>query len=267
MQTFAIVLPIVTIVTGILIFNLHDLTDVYIVTTDRITSWIRKQMLRSQGTGWDSTVRLLESERASMAPITTMKPQRRSAMIYMVFLLEFIFLTLPVQEVTALIHIYGFFKWLRIKFEADPEKEDQNEPRQPESFASKVRVEAQRQKEAQSKRTQPSSVLKGAFILVFSLLRAVLILLWAPIVLLDFVAVFLYYAYFGIPIWGSSLSAIPNTVKPLSGPRLKMHVRREPKPQNVSVASAAAQRLGLKALWERRPMSDRRCGGDEEKAP
>ena len=267
MQTFATILPIVTVVTGILIFNLHDLTDIYNVTTDRTASWIRKQMLESHGTGWKSTVRLLESERASMAPITTMKSRQRSAGIYILFLLDSMFITLPVQEVIALFHLYGFFKWLQSRFGSDPETNDPNVPGQPESLASKVRAEYQRQKEAESKPNQVSSVLQGAFLLISSLLRAVLTLLWAPMVLLDFVALSLYYASVGVPSWGSAVSAIPATVKPLVGPRRVRHLRGEPRPRNISVASAAAQRLGVEELWRWTPAKGRRRREDEEKGP
>ena len=130
-------------------------------------------MLESHGTGWKLTGHLLESERASMAPVTTIKSRQHTTGIYMLFLLEFIIITLPVQEETALIHLYGFFKWLWSKLGSDPEKNDLNGPLQPESLASKVRVEYQRQKEAQSNRNQLSSVLRGALLLTFSLLRAV----------------------------------------------------------------------------------------------
>ncbi|KAF2104083.1 hypothetical protein NA57DRAFT_50929 [Rhizodiscina lignyota] len=97
---FAAVLPAITVVTALFVFNLHNVVNAWELFTDYISSWLRSSMKEHRRGDWQRTaIALHEDMNASKAPVR--KAQKRSsAWVYLVFIIEALIVSLPVGELS-----------------------------------------------------------------------------------------------------------------------------------------------------------------------
>lgn len=141
-KTFIITLPAIFIVTALLIFNSQNLVELFGATSQRITRALRKKMEHHYRHDWKQTARALQEDK-SAAQVPVKKRQRKSShWVYLLFLLESIFLTCPVNEVKAVICLYG----LREKWENQRKEGEEKE-----------KAASEQASEAQSPESRPAS--------------------------------------------------------------------------------------------------------------
>src|SRR2546421_9770854 len=107
MKTFIITLPAIFIVTALLIFNSQDLVEFFEVTSQRANKALRKRMEQHYRHDWKQTARALQDDRAAIQVPIKKRQRKSSHWVYLLFLLEYIFLTTPANEIRAAIGLYG----------------------------------------------------------------------------------------------------------------------------------------------------------------
>jgi hypothetical protein len=105
---FAIALPSITVFTALLVFNLEMLLNTFSAFSEKSGYWLRQNMKSHRRRDWTArAIALQEDEAMTKAPVRRATKQS-SGWIYTLFVLEFVFVTLPVSEIVM------FLKYFRI---------------------------------------------------------------------------------------------------------------------------------------------------------
>jgi hypothetical protein len=105
---FAISLPVITLAAAILVFNLQNIVTVWSVSTERSSGWLRHLMRRHRHDGWKQQALWLHEDLAATKPPVTKARRRSSAWVYLVFLVEYLLVSVPVGEIAATV------RWLSV---------------------------------------------------------------------------------------------------------------------------------------------------------
>lgn len=104
---FVISVPTITLGTALLIFNLELLLDTWTAMADYCTGWLRLCMRQHRRNDWkDRAIALHEDTTVAQAPVR--KAQRQSSgWVYLLFLLEYVLVALPVGEIGVAMEVVG----------------------------------------------------------------------------------------------------------------------------------------------------------------
>jgi hypothetical protein len=98
-NAFAIALPSITVFFAFLVFNLETILCAFSTFSENSAYWLRKKMRGHRRRGWKArAVALQEDESITKAPVRRATKQS-SGWMYVFFVLEFLFVTLPVAEI------------------------------------------------------------------------------------------------------------------------------------------------------------------------
>ena len=107
---FAITLPAITLGTALLVFNLQNMLDTFITFSEQCTMWLRQRMRHHRRKGWkDRAIALHEDEAVTRAPVRKARRQS-SGWVYALFMLEHLFVSLPVSEIIIALNYVGLLK-------------------------------------------------------------------------------------------------------------------------------------------------------------
>jgi CorA-like Mg2+ transporter protein len=104
---FAISLPSITIGTALLVFNLEHILNFWTSLTENWATWLRHGMRQHRRKDWrERAIALHEDDELTRAPVR--KAMRQSSgWVYLLFLLEYILVALPVGEIGAAMRAVG----------------------------------------------------------------------------------------------------------------------------------------------------------------
>ena len=107
---FAITLPAITLGTALLVFNLQNMLDTFNAFSEQCTMWLRHRMRHHRRKGWkDQAIALHEDEAVTRTPVRKARRQS-SGWAYALFMLEHIFVSLPVSEIIIALSYVGLLK-------------------------------------------------------------------------------------------------------------------------------------------------------------
>ena len=107
---FAITLPAITLGTALLVFNLQNMLDTFNTFSEQCTMWLRQRMRHHRRKGWkDRAIALHEDEAVARAPVRKARRQS-SGWAYALFMLEHLFVSLPVSEIIITLSYVGLLK-------------------------------------------------------------------------------------------------------------------------------------------------------------
>ncbi|OCK75586.1 hypothetical protein K432DRAFT_429309 [Lepidopterella palustris CBS 459.81] len=105
---FAISLPAITLGTAFLVFNMQNLLDTFSAFSDQCTRWLRQSMRYHRRQDWkERAIALHEDEAMTRAPVRKARRQS-SGWVYVFFMLEHLFVAVPVAEILAALRYVGF---------------------------------------------------------------------------------------------------------------------------------------------------------------
>ena len=98
-RTFAITLPAITVGTALFVFNLESVLNIWSTVTEQLTDWLRLRMRQHRRKDWKvRAIALREDIALSRAPVRKARRQS-SGWVYLLFLLEYVFVALPISEI------------------------------------------------------------------------------------------------------------------------------------------------------------------------
>lgn len=109
-RAFAITLPVITIVTSFLIFNLDAEMAVFNSMVRRVTFGLQRRMKHHFRKDWKETALALHLDHLVAEPPARKAAKQSSNWVYILFILETIAVGLPVSEVKAALDFYGLFR-------------------------------------------------------------------------------------------------------------------------------------------------------------
>ncbi|KAG5304202.1 CorA-like Mg2+ transporter domain family protein [Histoplasma capsulatum G186AR] len=108
-KAFAITLPVITIVSALLIFNLNTLTVAFDSAVRKATFGLQRQMRLHHRNDWkDRALALYQDDISTESPVRKASKES-SRWVYILFLFEVAMVVIPVSELNAALHFYGLF--------------------------------------------------------------------------------------------------------------------------------------------------------------
>ncbi|EEH40573.2 hypothetical protein PAAG_09026 [Paracoccidioides lutzii Pb01] len=120
-NAFAITLPIITIVSALVIFNLNALTAAFDSAVRKATFGLRGRMKLHHRKDWKQRALALYQDDISAEPPVRKASKQSSHWVYILFLIETATILLPVSELDAALRFYGIFD---SKSECDQDDDD-----------------------------------------------------------------------------------------------------------------------------------------------
>src|SRR5437868_5516089 len=106
-SAFAVTLPLVTIGTALLVFNLQTMVELWDACSQVITTKMRKFMYNYPRPSWAATAQFLDEDKElSQIPIKK-SPRKSGHWVYVLFLIEFALFFIPLHELISAYHVYG----------------------------------------------------------------------------------------------------------------------------------------------------------------
>jgi hypothetical protein len=224
MRVFIITLPIITIVTMFLVFNLEDIVDFTQDTTQRLTLWMMEHMRQHRRKTWKRRAEQLHEDRLATELPVKKRRKKTTRWMYFFYILEAILVTVPVDEVRSALGFWG----LRARFSKTPSAPGHSSRRR-NSVQRALLVKDQEQKTKETKaRTEQYSqqskfartILKTLSIVAVGLccaIRFVCLGFWIPLLLIELALLYLWtvllYLYKGSPT--DTLDSVPVEDQPL----------------------------------------------------
>ncbi|KLJ11162.1 hypothetical protein EMPG_13545 [Blastomyces silverae] len=143
-NAFAITLPVVTIVSALLIFNLNSLTAAFDSAVRKATFGLQRQMKLHHRKEWKHRALALHQDDISTEPPVRKASKESSHWVYILFLIETAVVIIPVSELNAALHCYGLFG-----FEGEKAGEGEDDEYSDNEDASTHHPRKDRQKEVQ----------------------------------------------------------------------------------------------------------------------
>ncbi|OAX81133.1 hypothetical protein ACJ72_04526 [Emergomyces africanus] len=108
-NAFAITLPVITIISALLIFNLNTLTEAFDSAVRKATSSLQRQMKLHHRREWKRRALTLHQDDISTEPPVRKASKESSHWVYIIFLIELAVVAIPISELNAALHCYGLF--------------------------------------------------------------------------------------------------------------------------------------------------------------
>ncbi|KAL2389409.1 hypothetical protein RJ035_002270 [Blastomyces gilchristii] len=108
-NAFAITLPVITIVSALLIFNLNSLTAAFDSVVRKATFGLQRQMRLHHRKEWKHRALALHQDDISTEPPVRKASKESSHWVYILFLIETAVVVTPVSELNAALNCYGLF--------------------------------------------------------------------------------------------------------------------------------------------------------------
>jgi hypothetical protein len=199
MRYFIITLPVITIFTSFLVFNLEDIVDFSQHTMQQLTTWMTNHMRQHRRKTWKRRAQALhEDQTATELPV---KKRRRQSTrwMYLFYFLEAVLVTVPVDEVRSALGLWG----LRSRFSKKPNVLEQPLGRIDSSqFALLVKHGKQGEKKQKARTLQHSqqskfarAIIRGAkavAVYAFCVIRFLSLSLWIPLLLIELGILYLW---------------------------------------------------------------------------
>jgi hypothetical protein len=219
MKVFIITLPIITLVTTFLVFNLEDIVDFTQHTTQRLTMWMRGHMRQHRRKTWKRRAQALHEDLTATELPVKKRRRKTTRRMYFFYILEAILVTVPVDEVRSVLGLWG----LRTRFSRRPAVPGHFSGRiNSAQRALLVKDQGQKTKETEARTRQHSqqsklarTILKGTSIVaagLFCFIRFLCLIFWVPLLLVEltllYLWTFLLYLYKGSPTNTLSSSSV-----------------------------------------------------------
>ncbi|KAL2363330.1 hypothetical protein RJZ56_003757 [Blastomyces dermatitidis] len=141
-NAFAITLPVITIVSALLIFNLNSLTAAFDSVVRKATFGLQRQMRLHHRKEWKHRALALHQDDISTEPPVRKASKESSHWVYILFLIETAVVVTPVSELNAALNCYGLFG-----FEGEKAGEGEDDEYSDNEDASTHQPRKDRQKE------------------------------------------------------------------------------------------------------------------------
>lgn len=152
-RKFAITLPAIAVATAFITFNLKTILSFWQSTSEATTAWLLGRMAQERKRYLNNLAKDLSEDRKAAAEASFWKePKQTHGWVYLGFLLYWIFVRVPVHEITAALDVYGVFgnnrfTELRQQLEEEHELKDSTQRRR-----YRVYREAERRKKLQERK-------------------------------------------------------------------------------------------------------------------
>lgn len=212
-KAFAITLPVITIVTSLLIFNLDAEMVAFDSLVRKVTFGLQRRMKLHFRKDWKDRALALYLDHLITEPPARKAAKQSSNWVYILFLVETIVVGLPVSEVNAALDFYGLF---RPKNETDWDDDNSGLPDVDTEFRNKMRKEVRRRvkqaaQQAKEREQNRQEKEKGVFralinrslksavrlarllvLIFFNFLRVLLLPVWMILLALQYALVVAY---------------------------------------------------------------------------
>jgi hypothetical protein len=140
-KAFAITLPILTVVSALIIFNLDAEIFAFDSLVRRVTFGLQRQMKLHYRRGWKDRALALYQDHLITEPPARKAAKQSSNWVYILFLIETIITGLPVSEVHAALNFYGL---LNLRNEIDEDDDSSEKSDDENKFRKTMRKEVRR---------------------------------------------------------------------------------------------------------------------------
>ncbi|OJD22515.1 hypothetical protein ACJ73_06140 [Blastomyces percursus] len=260
-NAFAITLPVITIVSALLIFNLNSLTAAFDSAVRKGTFGLQRQMRLHHRKEWKQRALALHQDDISTEPPVRKASKESSHWVYILFLIETAVVVIPVSELNAALHCYGRFGFVGEKAgEGEDDEYSDNEdtsthhPRKGRQKEVLMRVKraAQEAEEQERKRKDEESGMALALLrrfyryighlwrvlghTVLTSFRILLLPIWVVLLLVVYILTLL------------TLTLLFNRPPYLANPRPATNGEKSPESHPSSLFTRAWRALGLNTL-------------------
>ena len=199
MKDFIITLPVITVFTTLLVFNLEDIVDFSQHTTQQLTTWMTNHMRQHRRKVWKRRAQALHEDRTATELPVKKRRRQSTRWMYLFYILEAILVTVPVDEVRSALGLWG----LRSRFSKKPNVLEQSSGRIDSSqFALLVKYGEQGKKKQQARTLQHSQQskfvraiirgLKAVIFCTFCVIRFLFLGVWIPLLLVELGILYLW---------------------------------------------------------------------------
>ena len=199
MRDFIITLPVITIFTTFLVFNLEDIVDFSQHTTQQLTTWMTNHMRQHRRKTWKRRAQELHEDRIATELPVKKRRRKSTRWMYLFYILEAVLVTVPVDEVRSALGLWG----LRSRFSTKPDVLDQSIGRIDSSqFALLVKHGEQGEKKQKARTLQHSqqskfarAIIRGSkavAVCIFCVIRFLFLSLWIPLLLVELGILYLW---------------------------------------------------------------------------
>ena len=210
MMAFAVTLPAITLSTAFLVFNLEDIVDFSHHAAQNFTRWMRRRMRRHHRANWKKRAEALHEDRAATELPVKKRTRKSTHWMYLIYILEAILVTLPVDELRATLGLWGLHT--KLAYQTPPI------PQQPSGRvnsglrAQMVMVGEQNRKEQARLRHRQSkfarftlSYLRKTTFIFSCFVRFLCLTIWLPLLAIELVILYLFtisvFVYTGNSEW------------------------------------------------------------------
>lgn len=199
MRDFIITLPVITIFTTFLVFNLEDIVDFSQHTTQQLTTWMTNHMRQHRRKTWKRRAQALHEDRIATELPVKKRRRKSTRWMYLFYILEAVLVTVPVDEVRSALGFWG----LRSRFSTKPDVLEESFGRIDSSqFALLVKHGEQGEKKQKARTLQHSQQSKFARAIIwgskavavctFCVIRFLFLSVWIPLLLVELGILYLW---------------------------------------------------------------------------
>jgi hypothetical protein len=199
MRDFIITLPVITIFTTFLVFNLEDIVDFSQHTTQQLTTWMTNHMRQHRRKTWKRRAQALHEDRIATELPVKKRRRQSTRWMYLFYILEAALVTVPVDEVRSALGLWG----LRSRFSTKPDVLEQSFGHIDSSqFALLVKHGEQGEKKQKARTFQHSqqskfarAIIRGSkavAVCIFCVIRFLFLSLWIPLLLVELGILYLW---------------------------------------------------------------------------
>ncbi|KAK2758324.1 hypothetical protein FQN54_004172 [Arachnomyces sp. PD_36] len=209
-KAFAITLPIITVISALIIFNLDTAISSFDTLVRRFTFGLQRRMKAHYRKDWKDRAVALHEDHLIKEPPARKAAKQSSHWVYVLFLIEAAIVVLPVSEVDAALNFYGLLRSREESIQDDDSSEQPEAEAEPKRMRKKevrrrVKQAAQQAKEEERRRRDEEKGALKAFIdrlskqsfrtarlfalLIFSFFRALLLPVWILLLTLQYVLI------------------------------------------------------------------------------
>lgn len=199
MRAFVVTLPVITIFTTFLVFNLEDIVDFSQHTTQQLTTWMTNHMRQHRRKTWKRRAQALHEDRIATELPVKKRRRKSTRWMYLFYILEAVLVTVPVDEVRSALGLWG----LRSRFSTKPDVLEQSSGRIDSSqFALLVKHGEQGEKKQKARTLQHSqqskfarAIIRGSkavAVCTFCVIRFLSLSLWIPLLLVELGILYLW---------------------------------------------------------------------------
>jgi hypothetical protein len=225
MRDFIITLPVITIFTTFLVFNLEDIVDFSQHSTQRLTTWMTNHMRQHRRKTWKRRAKALHEDRTANELPVKKRRRKSTRWMYLLYVLEAVLVTVPVDEVRSALGLWG----LRSRFSGKPNVLEQpSDPIDSSQFALLIKQGEQGEKKQKARTLQHSqqsklaraiiSGSKAVAICTFCVVRFLCLSFWIPLLLVEvgilYVWTLLLYLYKANPPKGIDSVVVEDDLVP-----------------------------------------------------